>query len=78
MAAIVFNRPEGVIIVRATEGMGDRGAMFGIWPNGLVRRLTAAEWTLWGSPEADHVIPFGNDAEYIQLAQYDAALRGGL
>lgn len=76
MAAIVFNRPAGVIIVNGATGVGTPGVMFAIWPSGLVRQLTAAEWNLWGSPAPDHTVPFGNDAEWNQLAAYDNAVRG--
>lgn len=76
MAAIVFNRPAGVIIVNGATGVGTPGVMFAIWPSGLVRQLTAAEWNLWGSPDPDHTVPFGNDAEWNQLVAYDNAVRG--
>lgn len=69
-------KPDGLVLVEGQPEMGDGKAVFGIWPSGYVRQITAAEYTLWGEPKIDYWIPAGNDAEYNQLAAYDKALRG--
>ncbi|MEW2415278.1 hypothetical protein AB0953_16405 [Streptomyces sp. NPDC046866] len=69
-------KPEGIILVKGQPEQGDGKAVFGIWPSGYCRRITAAEYTLWGFPEIDYWIPANRDDEYNQLHAYDAALRG--
>ncbi|MFD5509035.1 hypothetical protein ACFWIB_14830 [Streptomyces sp. NPDC127051] len=69
-------KPAGLILVKGQPQQGDGTAVFGIWPTGFTRRITAAEYTLWGSPAIDYWIPAGRDDEYNQLFAYDKALRG--
>jgi hypothetical protein len=71
-------KPAGLILVKGQAAQGDGKAVFGIWPNGFTRRITAAEYTLWGNPAIDYWIPgdADGDAQYNQLHAYDAALRG--
>lgn len=69
-------KPEGLILVKGHPQMGDGTAVFGIWPSGFSRRITAAEYALWGNPAIDYWIPAGRDDEYNQLHAYDKALRG--
>lgn len=68
-------KPEGIILVKGQPEQGDGTAVFGIWPSGYCRRITSAEFTLWGNPSIDYRIPAGRDDEYNQLAAYDNALR---
>jgi hypothetical protein len=68
-------RPEGIILVKGDPQQGEGVEVFGIWPTGFVRQITAAEWTLWGSPACDYEIAFGSDEEFDQLRAYDRALR---
>ncbi|MFD6968392.1 hypothetical protein [Streptomyces sp. NPDC059949] len=72
--APVFAKPQGLILVKGQKEMGDGRAVFGIWPSGYVRQITAAEFALWGA-KVDYWIPSGRDDEYNQLAAYDRALR---
>ncbi|WP_405941637.1 hypothetical protein [Streptomyces sp. NBC_00207] len=69
-------KPAGIILVKGQPEMGDGQAVFGIWPSGYVRQITAAEYVRWGEPVIDYWIPVGNDAEFNQLFAYDKALRG--
>lgn len=71
-----FTKPEGLILVKGDRAQGQGTEIFGIWPSGFVRQITAAEWLLWGSPKPDRNIAFGDDAEFLQLHAYDKALRG--
>ncbi|MFD5509100.1 hypothetical protein ACFWIB_15165 [Streptomyces sp. NPDC127051] len=66
-------KPKDLILVKGKPQQGDGKTIFGIWPSGLVRQITAAEYTLWGSPAIDYVT--STDAEYLQLFFYDKALR---
>lgn len=74
--APVVPKPEGLILVKGQPEQGDGKAVFGIWPSGYTRQITAAEYTLWGSPAIDYWIPATQDSEYLQLFAYDKALRG--
>ncbi|KOU20975.1 hypothetical protein ADK52_25680 [Streptomyces sp. WM6372] len=76
--APTFTKPAGLILVKGQAQQGDGRAVFGIWPSGYVRRITAAEYALWGSPAIDYWIPgtSDGDAQYDQLFAYDKALRG--
>jgi hypothetical protein len=67
---MTFRKPEGLILAK-----GDDWAVYGIWPSGYVRQITAAEWTLWGSPPIDYQIPSDAPDQVAQLAAYDRALR---
>lgn len=69
-------KPEGLILVKGQPEQGDGRAVFGIWPSGYVRQITAAEYTLWGEPDIDYWIPAGADDEYNQLHAYDQSVRG--
>lgn len=71
-------KPDGLILVKGQAQQGDGKAVFGIWPDGYIRRITAAEYTLWGNPAIDYWIPgtADGDAQYDQLFAYDKALRG--
>ncbi|MFG3050311.1 hypothetical protein ACGFZP_05055 [Kitasatospora sp. NPDC048239] len=68
-------RPEGLILVKGHPQQGAGTEVFGIWPSGLVRQITPAEYLSWGSPRPDREIPYGQDAEFLQLVAYDRALR---
>lgn len=68
-------KPTNLILIKGQPEMGDGKAVFGVWPSGYSRRITAAEYILWGSPDIDYVIPTGRDDEYNQLAAYDKATR---
>ncbi|MFE3578703.1 hypothetical protein [Streptomyces vinaceus] len=72
------SRPDGLILVKGQRDMGGNGGreVFGIWPSGYVRQVTAAEFTLWGSPAIDYWIPAGQPDQFDQLFAYDKALRG--
>ncbi|MGW4505680.1 hypothetical protein ACWENO_13675 [Streptomyces sp. NPDC004436] len=72
-----FTKPDGLILVKGQKEMGGNGGreVFGIWPSGYVRQITAAEFTLWGA-QVDYWIPTGRDDEFNQLAAYDKNLRG--
>lgn len=72
---VVVPKPENLIVVKGDPAQGAGNEMFGIWPNGYSRQITAAEWTCWGQPEPDYIIQYGSDGEFNQLAAYDRALR---
>lgn len=72
---MTLNKPAGLILVKGDSHQGQGNEVFGIWPTGFVRQITAAEYQCWGSPAFDYWIPFGSDAEFDQLAAYDKALR---
>jgi hypothetical protein len=68
-----FPQPDGLILVK-----GPGWEVYGIWPSGYTRQITAAEYKLWGSPAIDHQIPKDAPdaaAQVAQLAAYDRALR---
>jgi hypothetical protein len=69
-------RPEGLILVKGDPAQGRGNEVFGIWPSGFARQITAAEFIAWGEPAIDHTIAYGADDEFNQLAAYDRALRG--
>lgn len=70
-----FTKPEGIILVKGQANQGNGKEVYGIWPSGYSRQITAAEYTLWGTPAVDYTIPKGDDAQFNQLRAYDAALR---
>ncbi|MFD8577136.1 hypothetical protein ACFV1H_17620 [Streptomyces virginiae] len=76
--APTFTKPTGLILVKGQDAQGDGKSVFGIWPSGFVRIVTAAEFRLWGNPPIDYWIPgdADGDAQYNQLFAYDKALRG--
>lgn len=65
-----FTKPAGLILVK-----GSGWAIYGIWPSGYTRQITAAEWNLWGGPAVDYQIPDDATDQLEQLAAYDRALR---
>ncbi|MEW1803190.1 hypothetical protein ACIGO7_35240 [Streptomyces virginiae] len=71
-------KPDGLILVKGQPQQGDGRAVFGIWPNGFIRQISAAEFWAWGNPEIDYWIPgtADGDAQFNQLFAYDKALRG--
>ncbi|OKI22194.1 hypothetical protein [Streptomyces sp. CB03911] len=72
-----ITRPSGLILVKGHPVQGSGNEIFGIWPSGLVRQVTAAEFIAWGSPVPDRELEQGpaGDAEFNQLRAYDNALR---
>jgi hypothetical protein len=72
-------KPQGIILVASGKGQGPAGMqniMFGIWPSGLIRRVTRAEHEAWGSPVVDKTLTAGvDDLEWDFLYSYDRALR---
>jgi hypothetical protein len=76
--APTFTKPVGLILVKGQAQQGDGKAVFGIWPSGYARQITAAEYILWGEPAIDYWIPgtADGDAQFNQLFAYDKALRG--
>ncbi|MFB8241986.1 hypothetical protein ACFC58_36175 [Kitasatospora purpeofusca] len=72
-----FPRPEGLILIKGHPKQGVGNELFGVWPSGFTRQVTAGEWDLWGQPAPDRQIPYGaeGDAEFEQLRAYDRALR---
>jgi hypothetical protein len=70
-----ITKPEGLILVKGHSAQGTGRELFGIWPTGFTRQITAAEWALWGQPAADYEIAYGADDEFLQLQAYDRALR---
>lgn len=71
----VYPKPAGLILVKGDPAQGSGNELFGIWPTGFVRQVTSAEHALWGYPQADYNIPYGDDATFNQFAAYDKALR---
>lgn len=65
-----FTKPAGLILVK-----GSGAAVYGIWPTGYIRQITAAEFTLWGTPDIDYMIPDDAPDQLAQLAAYDRDLR---
>ena len=73
---VIVPKPEGIIVVKGDPAQGSGNELFGIWPTGYCRQVTAAEWTCWGQPEADYTIAYGSDQEFLQLVAYDKSVRG--
>lgn len=72
---MAFEKPTGIILVKGDTAQGNGNEIFGIWPTGYTRQITAAEHELWGSPVADHQIPAGADDQFDQLRDYDRGLK---
>lgn len=69
--------PENIIVVKGNPSQGKGNEVFAIFPNGLIRMATPAEFARWGGAACiDRTIAFGDDAEFLQLMAYDKALRG--
>jgi hypothetical protein len=71
----VYAKPAGLVLVKGDPAQGKGNEIFGIWPTGFTRQITSAEHALWGFPEADHQIAYGDDATFNQFVAYDKALR---
>lgn len=71
----VYAKPEGILLVKGDPNQGKGNELFGIWPSGFSRLITAAEHSSWGLPPADYQIAYGADDEFNQLVAYDKALR---
>jgi len=71
-----MSKPEGIILVKGDPHQGTGKELFGIWPSGFSRQVTASEWEAWGRPDADRTLEYGaGDDEFNQLRAYDKALR---
>jgi hypothetical protein len=74
-----MNKPENIILVASGQGQGGKqhaNILFGIWPNGLIRRVTASEHAMWDKPAPDRTLVAGtDDGEWDYLYSYDLALR---
>nr|WSX48900.1 hypothetical protein OG409_08020 [Streptomyces sp. NBC_00974] len=76
-------RPEGVLLVKSAGGGRAHASgatdstVFVVFPDGMVRRLTAVEAACWTDAGIDHLIPVGraNDPAWLDLVAYDNALR---
>lgn len=71
----VYPKPAGIILIKGAPQQGTGRELFGIWPSGFVRMITSSEWELWGQPNADVTIAYGDDEVFNQLMAYDKALR---
>lgn len=74
-------RPEGALLTKSAGGGrgsgGNDATIFVAFANGMIRRLTDAEYACWDDVTVDYEIPVGAeyDYQYNALVAYDNALK---
>ncbi|MBT2477659.1 hypothetical protein [Streptomyces sp. ISL-94] len=72
-------RPAGALLTKSKGGGrgGNDATVFVAFANGMIRRLTDAEFACWDDVTIDYLIPVGAefDYQYTALVAYDNALR---
>lgn len=72
-------RPAGALLTKSEGGGrgGNDATIFVAFANGMIRRLTDAEYACWDDVTIDHYIPVGSeyDYQYNELRAYDNALK---